>query len=86
LFIVRKNASLENEEFLNSNYTIYPNPAKTFFSIDTDIVIEYIIIYDSLGKIIKKFQSAESYDVSDLEKGLYFVRINNDFTKKIIVE
>jgi choice-of-anchor B domain-containing protein len=86
LFIVRKNASLENEEFLNSNYTVYPNPAKTFFKIDSKITIENIILYDTLGKIVKKFQSAESYDVSDLEKGLYFVRINNDFTKKIIVE
>ena len=76
----------KNEEFLNSNYTIYPNPAKTFFSIDSDIVIESIIIYDSLGKTIKKLQSAQNYDVSDLEKGLYFVRINNDFTKKIIIE
>jgi choice-of-anchor B domain-containing protein len=86
LFVLRKNASLSNEEFLNSNYTIYPNPAKTFFSIDSNIVIESITIYDSLGKTIKKLQSAQNYDVSDLEKGLYFVRINNDFTKKIIVE
>ena len=86
LFVLRKNASLSNEEFLNSNYTIYPNPAKTFFTIDSNIVIESITIYDSLGKTIKKLQSAQNYDVSDLEKGLYFVRINNDFTKKIIVE
>jgi choice-of-anchor B domain-containing protein len=86
LFIVRKNASLANEEFLNSNYTIYPNPAKTFFNIDSTIVIESIILYDTLGKTVKSFQSAEKYDVSDLEKGLYFVRINNDFTKKLIIE
>lgn len=86
LFIVKKNASLANEEFLSLNYTIYPNPAKTYFSIDSEIEIESIVLYDTLGKIVKTFQSAEKYDVSGLEKGLYFVRINSDFTKKLIIE
>ena len=86
LFIVRKNAALINEEFISSNYTLYPNPANSFFKIDATIIIEKIIVYDTLGKIIKTFQSSENYDVSDLEKGLYFVRVNNDFTKKLIIE
>jgi hypothetical protein len=86
LFVVRKNASLRNEEFLSSNYTIYPNPAKTHFKIDSKIAIDSIIIYDTLGKTVKTFQSSDSYDISDLEKGLYFVRVNNDFTKKLMVE
>jgi choice-of-anchor B domain-containing protein len=86
LFILKKNAALSNEEFLNSNYTIYPNPAKTNFKIDSKIVIDHIIIYDTLGKTIKTFQSSETYDISDLEKGFYFVRVNNDFTKKLMVE
>jgi choice-of-anchor B domain-containing protein len=86
LFIVKKNASLANEEFLNSDYTIYPNPANTFFRISSEISIETIVLYDTLGKIIKTYQSAENYDISDLEKGLYFIRVNNDFTKKLIIE
>ena len=86
LFILRKNAALRNEEFLNSNYTIYPNPAKTHFKIDSKIAIDSIVIYDTLGKTIKTFQSSDSYDISGLDKGLYFVRVNNDFTKKLMVE
>jgi hypothetical protein len=86
LFVVRKNASLNNEEVLNSNYTIYPNPAKTHFKIDSKIAIDSIVIYDTLGKTIRTFQSSESYDISGLERGLYFVRVNNDFTKKLMVE
>jgi choice-of-anchor B domain-containing protein len=86
LFVVRKNASLNNEEVLNSNYTIYPNPAKTHFKIDSKIAIDSIVIYDALGKTIRTFQSSESYDISGLERGLYFVRVNNDFTKKLMVE
>jgi choice-of-anchor B domain-containing protein len=86
LFVVRKNASLNNEEVLNSNYTIYPNPAKTHFKIDSKIAIDSIVIYDTLGKKIRTFQSSDSYDISGLDKGLYFVRVNNDFTKKILVE
>jgi len=86
LFIVRKNAALQNEEFISSNYTIYPNPANTFFSIDSEIDIDSIVLYDALGKIIKTYQSSQTYDVSNLAKGLYFVRVNNDFTKKLIIE
>jgi hypothetical protein len=86
LFVVRKNASLNNEEVLNSNYTIYPNPAKTHFKIDSKIAVDSIVIYDTLGKKIRTFQSSDSYDISGLDKGLYFVRVNNDFTKKILVE
>jgi hypothetical protein len=86
LFVVRKNASLNNEEVLNSNYTIYPNPAKTHFKIDSKIAINSIVIYDILGKTIRTFQSSESYDISGLDRGLYFVRVNNDFTKKLMVE
>ena len=83
---MRKNAALRNEEFLNANYTIYPNPAKTHFKIDSKIAIDSIIIYDTLGKTIKTFQSSDSYDISGLDKGLYFVRVNNDFAKKLMVE
>ena len=86
LFILRKNAALSNEEFLNANYTIYPNPAKTHFKIDSKIAIDSIVIYDALGKTIRTFQSSENYDISGLERGLYFVRVNNDFTKKLMVE
>jgi choice-of-anchor B domain-containing protein len=86
LFILKKNAALRNEEFLSSNYTIYPNPAKTHFKIDSKIAIDSIVIYDTLGKTIRTFQSSESYDITGLVKGLYFVRVNNDFTKKIMVE
>jgi len=86
LFILKKNAALRNEELLSSNYTLYPNPAKTHFKIDSKIAIDSIVIYDTLGKTIRTFQSSESYDISGLERGLYFVRANNDFTKKLMVE
>jgi hypothetical protein len=86
LFILKKNAALRNEELISSNYTIYPNPAKTHLKIDSKIAIDSIVIYDTLGKTIRTFQSSESYDITGLVKGLYFVRVNNDFTKKILVE
>lgn len=85
LFILRKNAALGNEELLTSNYTIYPNPAENYFIVDTKTIIEKVTIYDALGKSIKSFDASERYDISDLERGLYFVRVNNDFTKKLMV-
>lgn len=86
LFVVRKNAALQNEAFITSNYSIYPNPTTTFFKIDSNIVIDNIVLYNTLGKIVRNYQPTENYDVSGLAKGLYFVRVNNDFTKKLIIE
>lgn len=86
LFIVRKNASLATSEFDTKKFKIYPNPAKNSFSIQSSIEIEVIIVYNSIGQIVKKFIENNNYDISDLIKGIYFIRINNILTEKLIIE
>lgn len=86
LFVVRKNASLATEKFLTANYTMSPNPASTFFKINSEEKIEKISLYDALGKMIKKYESQDQYDISDIAKGLYFVKVNDTFSNKLIIE
>ncbi|MCF6307975.1 MAG: T9SS type A sorting domain-containing protein [Flavobacteriaceae bacterium] len=78
-----------NDYYVNV-FNIYPNPAHNFFVIDSDIPINKITIYNSLGKIIKRIDDAtvkNTFDVSSLKSGIYFLKIyfnNNIITKRII--
>ena len=57
---------------------LYPNPALDKFSLkDTSPSIKYITINNIIGKKIRRIvvNANNSYDVSDLRRGIYIVRI-----------
>ena len=73
----------------NLSIIIYPNPVQSDLYIKSeDINIKSIEIVDLLGKTIKQFQNCPKHiNVSDLDKGVYFIRIktnNNIINRKII--
>jgi len=76
------------------DFTIYPNPAKTFISLNVETLIGKgtIIITDIYGKQIKSqplSMGTNTVDIANLSKGMYFVStITNEgkTTKKLIVE
>jgi 1,4-alpha-glucan branching enzyme len=86
-------AILANDEFIleNESIKIYPIPTSTHFSL-SDEVLE-LSIYNITGQQVKKYAKKviqnNSYLVSDLAAGIYFVRIkktnNQIFTKKLII-
>lgn len=58
--------------------TIYPNPATNYFEIENpNNVVSAIQIYDILGKKALEYNvdGQDTYDVSSLRPGRYFVRI-----------
>ncbi|WP_313216232.1 S8/S53 family peptidase, partial [Soonwooa sp.] len=59
-----------------SNFSIYPNPANDFIEIKTNSKIETAQIFDNLGRIIKTVNSSK-VDITHLEKGIYYLKINN---------
>ncbi len=83
----------EQENIFNSNFDVYPNPAHTFIKVDSDkdkiIALE---IYNQKGVLISSSDNAcDNYlfDVSMLEKSLYFIKIisaKNVILKKIIIQ
>jgi uncharacterized repeat protein (TIGR01451 family) len=73
---------LKNESFTsNSNFTIYPNPAKNKLHITSKNLenISSITVYNALGQIIlTSINPSETIDVSNLKTGNYLIKINSE--------
>ena len=75
----------------NFDVKIYPNPAHNTIEIQTNTKIENIEIIDITGKIVSTFEKLQTFqklDVSNLQKGTYFIIINNQENtevKKLII-
>ena len=56
---------------------IYPNPAFNFIGLNNVSNIGSIIIYNLVGRKMKKFtpQKGEQYDIADLPRGMYLVQL-----------
>lgn len=74
------------------NYQLIPNPAKNYFHIISgNDSIQQISIFDISGKIVKEirdYKSGEWIDSSNLDAGMYLVKVQNDqyiHTSKLIL-
>lgn len=70
-----KAASLSTGDFSNNKFKIYPNPASDSITVQTDLNIENITIYNQLGQLIKS-QKESKIDLTDIALGMYIVEIN----------
>lgn len=71
--------------------SVYPNPAKDEFKLNLSAAYNSakteVTVTDLTGKKVKTFAAGESYNVSDLGKGVYILTITdgvNKFTQKLI--
>lgn len=64
---------------------VYPNPVKESFRISNpeNMKVSSVEIMDSAGKLVKTLKGAEDYKVSELPKGVYFLKINSNGTPKM---
>ncbi|MDG5491878.1 T9SS type A sorting domain-containing protein [Psychroserpens sp. SPM9] len=62
-----------------SNLTVFPNPSEDILHFKGLSEAVHISIIDNLGKIVKTqtIQLQESLDISDLEQGMYLLKIND---------
>ena len=82
-------SSLSVDDFgIKNNITIYPNPVVDYVHIkNTSIEDIQVHIYNMIGKkmlstIINK--TNDEIDMRNFNSGIYFIRMNNIFTKKIV--
>jgi len=89
-----------NEEDVISGLVLYPNPANKQIQIQYDLQVSASVrmdIYDISGRLISGHTfgqrslgiSRETYDVSDLTTGMYFINITigeKQFTKKLQIQ
>ncbi len=89
-------ASLSNTEFDSVNTLIYPNPSNEMIHIELNKEskkIKKILIYDILGKEVKKVEPIHEKEVeiniSELLSGVYMIEITNETNlkqvKKLII-
>jgi hypothetical protein len=79
----------------NTNLTVFPNPAQTFITIQTDFTENELAVdlIDQTGKLIKSGKILQGttmsvLEIDDIYNGIYFVRISNNkdsITKKVII-
>ncbi|MFK5891166.1 MAG: multicopper oxidase domain-containing protein [Flavobacteriaceae bacterium] len=82
-----------NDEILNKNITVYPNPTngKIYINTQNGTTINKIEIFDFLGrslKTINNFKKGQTIDLQNGSKGLYFVKIYSDkgtAVKKVLI-
>ena len=73
----------------NNHFIIYPNPAQSELKIITNSSIQKnkIEIFNSIGQLVLSSRNQEKIDVSHLNNGIYYVKINvdeNTYTTKFI--
>ena len=66
---------IENSEI---NFVIYPNPVNDVLFINSNEMINKVILYDVLGNVIFTTSETNTINTSALAKGIYFVVIETD--------
>lgn len=91
VYIVTDILSSANSKQYNSNLSIYPNPVYNYLYISSELKIENYQLMDLNGKMVLDgvYQESASIDLRNVEKGLYFLRLNSvdlSISKKVIVK
>ena len=89
--LVRDNSSLSSSDTDLENFNLYPNPAKNKLKVNSkNEPLKQIEVFNVLGQRIinLNFSSSlsENIDISNLNTGMYLVKINNLTTKRLIVK
>ncbi len=59
----------------HSKTRVYPNPVEGVFSIISDSDVYKVQIFDISGKLVRKFEQNETYNITSLDVGMYLLEI-----------
>jgi hypothetical protein len=85
--------ALKNADFLNSKFSISPNPANDFITLSNsdNISVKSISLTDLNGRVVKQISYSDAsniqVNVADLASGMYLMNITSDqgtATKKVV--
>jgi len=82
--------SSNSNQIDNNNILVYPNPVNDILKLSIDNVLgnNVIEIIDVYGKLVKKIKINQAnnltFDISDLNKTIYFIKLNNYKIMKFI--
>ncbi len=72
---------------LNSDrlFTIFPNPAEDLVHVKSDLNIESLEVYNTMGlQLIANHPNSDNIDISRLDSGMYFLKINSESDISVI--
>ena len=67
--------SLSTSRFNKIDVQLFPNPATEHFQLKMQEEIKSLTVYSLNGKEVLKFQNQNTYDVSQIPAGIYFVKM-----------
>jgi len=76
--------SLSLDNPLSRQLGVYPNPTVDIVNFDLDKPIDEILVYNLSGSLIKRETNSEFIDISDLETGLYFIKVTVDNNSQFV--
>ncbi|NEV94149.1 T9SS type A sorting domain-containing protein [Psychroflexus sp. YR1-1] len=83
-------STLSTNEVSALNYSVYPNPAKDYFSISNKV--DEVQLFDMNGRLLKDykggFDANYRFETNNLNTGLYFVRYTHEAqsqTQKLLI-
>ena len=76
----------EEVDITAKNVVLFPNPSTDYFEVQSNGTIQQVQVYSLQGQLVKSFDQRQRYDVSDLAKGVYVVKISGDgtFSRKLV--
>ncbi len=78
---------LANNDFDEVAVSVYPNPVQDILNISTASVVESVVVYDVLGKVVLQTQPdsvSPTIDMSSLSSGAYMVQVTVGNTTKTV--
>lgn len=76
--------NLSNEQFLNEDLKIYPNPTENTLYVNSKNEVKNIKIYDFTGRFIQNAENVSEIDMTTLNQGLYILEISTDNKKTTV--
>lgn len=86
--IVSETLGVDNNNFLEDEIIIFPNPASEIINISSMFTIEKVQLFDSMGKEIIGAKESTQLKIEHLSSGLYMLKVFTQYgslTKKIII-
>lgn len=79
-----KNGVLSLNEYKNELIELFPNPASDLIKIKGTIISNSFEIYNILGNVVLKGITEKEIDISNLKKGIYFIKLEKGKTLKFL--
>lgn len=75
--------NLGRDDFAKNIFKIYPNPTSSFATVQSDLEVQNITIYNQVGQVISS-QKSTQIDLSNVASGIYLIHIDFENGQKSI--